>query len=59
MTAPSPLEDPEHWLKRAKEARDVAAAITDPGSKGVMLKIAENYEKLARRARERISKLGG
>jgi hypothetical protein len=58
MPTPSPLANPEHWRKRAKEAREVAEAITDPESKGVMLKIAENYEKLALRAAERVSKKG-
>ena len=49
----SQLEDPDHWRKRAKEARDIADAIADPQSKGEMLKIAESYEKLAGRATSR------
>ena len=53
MTSQSALEDPDHWLKRAKEARLLADAMIDVQSKAVMLKIAENYEKLALRARQR------
>jgi hypothetical protein len=54
-SAPS-LEDPKHWLQRAEEARAVAEGITDPESKRMMLKIAEDYEKLALRASNRVAK---
>jgi hypothetical protein len=50
----SPLEDPEHWLQRAKETRALAEAIADIESKRTMLKIAEEYEKLALRASQRV-----
>ena len=53
MISLSALEDPDHWLKRAKEARVLADAMTDVQSKAVMHKIAENYEKLALRAKQR------
>ena len=56
MTSQSVLEEPEHWLKRAKEARVLADAMTDVQSKAVMHKIAENYEKLALRAMQRVVK---
>ena len=56
MTSLSAREDPEHWLKRAKEARVLANAMTDVQSKAVMHKIAENYEKLALRAMQRVVK---
>jgi hypothetical protein len=44
--------DLEHWRKRA-EARAIAVQMTSPHTKAVMLKIAQDYEKLAKRAEER------
>jgi hypothetical protein len=48
-----PINDPEHWLKRAKEARALAEQINDPEAKRTMLKNADEYERLAHRAQER------
>jgi hypothetical protein len=48
----SPINDPEHWLKRAEEARALAIHM-DPVSKEMMLGIAKDYERLAERAAER------
>jgi hypothetical protein len=48
-----PINDPEHWLKRAKEARALAEQIDDPEAKRTMLKNADEYERLAHRAEER------
>ena len=48
-----PINDPEHWLKRAKEARALAEQINDPEAKRTMLKNADEYERLAHRAKER------
>ena len=42
--------DPEHWRKRAEEARELAHKMTDPVGKSAMLEIAENYEQLAEQA---------
>jgi hypothetical protein len=50
----SPINDPKHWRERAEEARVHAEQITDPESKQAMLRIAEDYEKLAKRAEERL-----
>jgi hypothetical protein len=47
------LENSQHWLDRAGEARTRAEQILDSESKGRMLGIAEGYEKLARRAETR------
>jgi ribosome-binding protein aMBF1 (putative translation factor) len=47
------FNDPTHWQERAEEARAHAQQMTDPEAKRMMLAIAEDYEKLARRAQER------
>lgn len=43
------FEDPEHWLKRAKEARECADMMRDNQSREAMLRIAKEYETMARR----------
>jgi hypothetical protein len=48
-----PINDPKHWLDRAKEARALAGQMNDPEAKRTMLGIAEDYERLAKRAEER------
>jgi DNA mismatch repair ATPase MutS len=48
-----PINDPKHWLNRAKEARALAEQIDDPEAKRTMLKNADDYERLAQRAQER------
>jgi hypothetical protein len=50
---PSFADDPAHWRKRAKEARTLADQMNDAQSKQTMMRIAEDYERLARRAEER------
>jgi hypothetical protein len=49
------LEDPAHWRFRAEEARGMAEHIADPKSKQMMLDVAADYERLAKRAEERKS----
>jgi hypothetical protein len=44
---------PEHWAARAKEARQMAALIDNPEAKRSMIALAENYEKVAKRAEAR------
>jgi hypothetical protein len=48
-----PINDPKHWLDRAKEARTLAEQMDDPEAKRTMLKNADDYERLAERAGER------
>jgi hypothetical protein len=47
------LNDAEHWRDRAKEARLRAEQVTDPEAKKMMLRIADDYDRLARRAASR------
>ncbi len=49
----SSINDPKHWLDRAKEARALAEQIADAEAKRTMLGIADDYERLAQRAQER------
>ena len=43
----------DHWMARAEEARAMAKNIQDADAKRAMLEIAENYEKIAKRAEAR------
>ena len=42
------LEQAERYRQKAEELRTLAAATKDPSSREVRLKIAENYDQLAR-----------
>jgi len=50
------LGDPKHWRNRAQELRILADQISDPEIRRIMIGIAEDYEKLAKRAEERAAK---
>jgi hypothetical protein len=51
------LDEPEHWRERAKKARNVAEQLTDPTVRAMMLRIAENYERLAEHAQHRATRV--
>jgi hypothetical protein len=50
---PPDRDNPSRWWALAAEARAVAAEMTDPQARQIMLRIAEGYERLARRAEAR------
>jgi hypothetical protein len=49
------FNNPQHWRDRAEEARTLAEQMHDDLSRQMMLRIAEDYETLARRAAARVS----
>jgi hypothetical protein len=49
----SNVDNAERWRKLAEEARAVADQLTDLDAKQTMVRIAEGYELLARRAETR------
>ncbi len=58
LMALRPLTRPEHWWSRAEEMRTFATEMRDPQARASMLRVAEEYEHLARRAEERLRKRG-
>lgn len=47
------INDPMHWLERALEMRALAQDIKDTKARDSMLRIADEYERLAHRAEKR------
>jgi hypothetical protein len=47
------INEPDHWRARAEEARMLANQMNDSESRDAMLRIAEDYERLATRAEDR------
>ena len=54
MPEVSHFNDPEHWRRRAEESRVLAEQINDETSKQMMLRIADDYDRLAVRAAMRL-----
>ena len=47
------INDPQYWRKRTDEAHSLADDMKDEISKRMMLQIADDYEHLAKRAKQR------
>jgi hypothetical protein len=48
------FDNPEHWRRRAEKTRALAEDMDDPVVKVMMLRVADNYERLAAHAEQRL-----
>jgi hypothetical protein len=51
------VNDPEHWRDRAREKRALAERLRNELAKQTMLRIANDFDRLAERAEERSRRL--
>ena len=47
MAEPIPVQGPQHWRERARNARAVAGWLQNPEAKSLLLEVAERYERIA------------
>jgi hypothetical protein len=55
VTDNSHLDDPAYWRNRAKEIRALADHVASFTARNDILRIAEDYDRLAERAKQRAS----
>lgn len=53
-----PGPGPQHWSERARNARAVAEWMANPEARGLLLEIAERYERIAELAQGGDAKFG-
>lgn len=51
----SAIPSPVHWRMRAEEMRRIAEETAEPAVRAMMLRIAADYDRLAKQAEERTS----
>jgi hypothetical protein len=49
-------DDPDHWLKLARETRALAKRVSDEAAKKRLLELAKDYERIAVRKHEQKEK---
>jgi hypothetical protein len=54
MPMRSLLNNPEHWSARVEETRAMAVGVSDPMARASLLRVAEEYDELVRRADQRL-----
>ncbi len=51
------INSPSYWRERVKEMHSIAEALSDPEAKEAVLRIAEEYHRLAKHAEDRLSRM--
>ena len=57
-TSKSPAQRSDEWLKRASELREIAEHFSDPSARDDLMRLADQWEKMAKREVFRIKGRG-